>query len=191
MIKASKNDKRNIVEILSNSFYDNQSVNYIIAHRHNKEEIMALMDYSFEQCFLHGNVYLSNDKNACALILYPQKKRFSLKTTWLDIRLIFKSIGLFRILKALNRESAIKKLQPKIDMSYLWFIGVQPSVQHTGIGTKLLTEIIQEADSKKLPTYLETSTLHNLPWYERFGFIVYSRLELGYTLFFLKREPGI
>ena len=191
MIKANKDDKREIVGILSNSFYDNQSVTYIIAHRHNKEEIKALMDYSFEQCLLHGDVYLSDDKNACALILYPQKKRFSVKSTWLDIRLIFKSIGLFRIVKALNRESAIKKLQPKIDMSYLWFIGVLPSMQRTGIGSKLLSEIIQETDSNKLPIYLETSTLNNLPWYERFGFTVYDCLELSYTLFFLKREPGI
>jgi GNAT superfamily N-acetyltransferase len=191
MIKASKNDKRHIVEILSNSFYDNHSVNYIIAHRRSKKEIIALMDYSFEKCLLYGNVYLSDDKNACALIIYPQKKHFSIKATWLDIKLIFKSIGLLRIFKALNRESAIKTLQPKVDMSYLWFIGVLPSAQHTGIGSKLLTEIIEEADSKELPIYLETSALRNLPWYERFGFMVYNRLELSYTLFFLKREPGI
>jgi len=191
MIKANKNDKNKVIEILSQSFYDNQSVNYIIGHKHNTKEIKALMDYSFEQCYLFGDVFLSNDKNACALILYPQKKCFSFKAIWLDIKLIIKSIGILRTFKALNRESAIKKLQPKIDMAYLWFIGVIPTAQHTGIGSKLLTEILHEANSKKLPTYLETSTLQNLPWYERFGFIVYNRLELSYSLFFLKREAGI
>ena len=36
---------------------------------------------------------------------------------------------------------------------------------------------------------LETSTLKNLLWYERFGFEIYNQPELGCILFFLKRKP--
>lgn len=188
MIKATKIDKKKVIEILSNSFYDNQSVNYIISQKHNKKEINALMDYSFEQCYLFGDIFLSDDKQACALILYPQRKHFSVKAIWLDIKLIFKAIGLSRVFKALKREAAIKKLQPKIDMAYLWFIGVIPSAQHAGIGSKLLSDIIKIEKKENLAVFLETSTLTNLPWYKRFGFEVYDRLELGYTLFFLKND---
>lgn len=39
--------------------------------------------------------------------------------------------------------------------------------------------------------YLETSMPENLPWYERFGFRIYDRLELGYTLYFLKKEATV
>jgi ribosomal protein S18 acetylase RimI-like enzyme len=74
-------------------------------------------------------------------------------------------------------------------MTYLWFIGVDPAWQHQGIGGKLLNEIIEEANMESLPVYLETSTLQNLPWYERFGFEIYNKLEMSYTLFFLRREP--
>eukprot|EP01037_Dinobryon_pediforme_P007121 gene7121-7187_t len=96
-------------------------------------------------------------------------------------------IGL-TIHQALNRESAIKKLQPKVDMAYLWFIGVDPIVQHKGSGSKLLSEVIDLANRQILPVFLETSTLTNLPWYKRFGFEIYEELDLGYKLYFLKNE---
>jgi len=190
MIKARIDDKARVVDLLTQSFNDNQSVNYIVKQDNKRvDRIRFLMEYSFEVCSMFGEVWLSDDRKACALVLYPQLKRTTLKSMWLDIRLIFKSIGLGDVLQALNRETQIKGLQPKNEMTYLWFVGVDPVYQHSGIGSKLLNEIISEANSKKLPIYLETSTLQNLPWYQRFGFEVYDQLELTYTLFFLKREP--
>lgn len=188
MIKAETADKKLVVELLTESFADNQSVNYIVRNdADRKKRIAALMDYSFEMCSLYGEVWISNDRKACALLLFPQNKKSSLAAILLDIKLIFKAIGLTGIKKALDRESKIKARQPKLPMAYLWFIGVSPDNQHQGIGSKLLQEVIDHAEAIKLPLYLETSTLRNLPWYERFGFKVYNQLQLTYTLYFLKR----
>jgi GNAT superfamily N-acetyltransferase len=192
MIKGSNADKDLVIDLLTQSFDANQSINYIVRQDESrKAHIRALMDYSFEICYLFGEIWLSDDKKACALLLYPQEKRTTFKTVWLDIKLIFKAIGLGGIRKTLNRESKIKKNQPREDMVYLWFIGVNPADQHHGIGSKLLAEIITEANSKSHPVCLETSTLRNLPWYQRFGFEIYNQLELGYTLVFLKRKPDL
>ncbi|WP_244214270.1 GNAT family N-acetyltransferase [Pedobacter jejuensis] len=73
-------------------------------------------------------------------------------------------------------------------MFYLWFIGVDPVNQNTGIGSELLKEIIEDSRRKAKPIYLETSTLKNLPWYKTFGFKIYNELELSYQLYFLKLE---
>jgi GNAT superfamily N-acetyltransferase len=188
MIKATPNDRALVVNILSQSFDDNQSVNYIVKQDSKRvKRIRVLMDYSFELCLLFGAIYLSNDKKACALILFPDQKRTTLKSILMDLKLILFCVGFSGIQKTLSRESLIKKIQPKEKMSYIWFIGAEKSNQHSGIGSKLLKEIIEEGNSKNLPIYLETSTLKNLPWYEQFGFKIYHELKLSYTLFFLKR----
>jgi GNAT superfamily N-acetyltransferase len=188
MIKATPNDRALVVNILSQAFDDNQSVNYIVKQDSKRvKRIRVLMDYSFEVCSLFGAVYLSNDKKACALILFPDQKRPTLKSILLDLKLILFCVGLSGIQKTISRESLIKKIQPKEKMYYIWFIGVDKSNQHSGIGSKLLKEIIKDGNSKNLPIYLETSTLKNLPWYEQFGFKIYHELKLSYTLFFLKR----
>lgn len=186
---AKYNDKPLVVDILTKSFDTNQSVNYIAKQDGKRlKRISALMDYSFEVCYMFGDVFLSDDRKACALILYPDKKKTTLKSILLDIKLIFSCIGVENIKKALARESKIKRLQPKELMYYLWFIGVDPKYQNEGIGSILLNEIIKDSKHKRRPIYLETSTLKNLPWYKKYGFQIYNELELSYKLFFLKRE---
>jgi len=191
MILAEYTDKEWIVGILSEAFNDNKSVNYIVKQDEKKEErIKHLMGYSFEVCHHFGQVFLSNDKNACALIVLPEKKKTTLHSIVWDAKLIVSSIGLSNIKKAIKRESKIKGLQPKEPIYYLWFIGVRPAQQGEGIGSALLKEIIRESESINRTICLETSTPRNLPWYQKFGFTIYNELNLGYRLFFLKRNPG-
>jgi len=186
---ATYNDKTLVVDILTKSFDSNESVNYIAKQDKNRtKRINALMDYSFEECFMFGDVFLSDDEKACALVLYPDKKRTTVKSILLDVKLIFSCIGIENIKKALARESKIKQLQPKTTMYYLWFIGVDPEYQSQGIGNNLLQNVINDSDKKQRPIYLETSTMKNLPWYKKFGFQIYNELDLTYKLFFLKRE---
>lgn len=188
MKKAAYNDKSLVVDILTKSFDTNQSVNYIIKQDAKRvQRVSALMDYSFEICYLFGDVFLSDDKKACALVTYPDKKKTSLKSILLDVKLIFSAVGLNNIKKTLAREGLINKIQPKELKYYLWFIGVDPEFQNEGIGSVLLSEIIEDSEHKRRPIYLETSTLKNLPWYKKFGFDIYHELDLSYKLFFLQR----
>jgi GNAT superfamily N-acetyltransferase len=72
-------------------------------------------------------------------------------------------------------------------MAYRWFIGVDPKYQKFGLGKRLMEEVIIHCSSDHRPIYLETSTMENLTWYKKFGFVVYDTLELSYKLYFLKR----
>lgn len=189
MIRAELKDKELIVNILSKSFDDNKSVNYIVKQDGKRaERLKKLMEYSFDDCHLFGDVFLTEDKKVCALIVMPDKKKTTLKSISLDAKLALSCIGLSNLKKAMAREAAINKLHPKSPMYYLWFIGVDPSDQNKGIGTKLLKEVIAEGNSKQRPIYLETSTLKNIPWYEKFGFKTYNKLDFGYELFCMKRD---
>jgi ribosomal protein S18 acetylase RimI-like enzyme len=189
MLKVNSAKRELAIEILTSAFNNNKSVNYIV--RQDSQTLLrikALMAYSFDMCMEFGDVFFSENGEACALILYPHLKKFSFYAIWLDIKLIFKAITIWGVAKTLKRESKIKAIQPKEPMAYLWFIGVNYLFQHEGTGSNLLKEVIEFAQQKDLPVFLETSTMENLPWYNRFGFQIYSELELGYKLFFLKRH---
>ncbi len=189
MKKADYNDKNLVIDILTKSFDTNQSVNYIIKQDKSRiKRIRALMDYSFEVCFLFGDVFLSDDKTACALIVYPDKKKTTLKSALLDAKLILRCVGFNNIKKTLAREALIKKIQPKELMSYLWFIGVDPEYQNNGTGSNLLSSLIEYSTHRNRPIYLETSTVKNLPWYKKLGFEIYNEQDLSYRLYFLRRE---
>lgn len=188
MQKAELTDKNLIVDILVQSFSDNKSINYIVKQDRRREaRLRKLMAYSFEICYRFGEVYLTEDKKACALILFPHKKRY-LSAILLDLDLAFSVIGLSNLKKVLSRESKIKQLYPKSPFYYLWFIGVYPVDQNKGIGKTLLNEILTNAEREGLPVYLETSTTKNIPWYEKFGFVAYKKLDFGYELFCMRRD---
>jgi ribosomal protein S18 acetylase RimI-like enzyme len=97
-------------------------------------------------------------------------------------------IGIAGVTKAMKREDRIKKLQPKEPLYYVWFIGVQPDQQNKGIGSVLLSELMEDAEAMQRTFCLETSTQNNIPWYLKWGLEIYNELDLGYKLFFLKRK---
>jgi len=57
-------------------------------------------------------------------------------------------------------------------------VGVLPSHQEKGIGTKLLSRFCQEVDACLSPAYLETDTDKNVQFYERFGFEVAKETKI-------------
>src|SRR5260221_11693031 len=98
MRRATTTQKAPIIDILSKSFIENKSVNYVVKQDHKKEErIRGLMDYSFNVCNSFGDVWISDDAQACALILFPDKKRTNLNTILWDIKLAFSVIGFDRL----------------------------------------------------------------------------------------------
>jgi ribosomal protein S18 acetylase RimI-like enzyme len=188
MVAAEYSNKDQIVDILSRSFNDNKSINYIIRQGTRRlESIKGLMAYSFEMCKAFGQVFLTEDKKGCALILLPEQKKVNLRSILWDVKLISCCIGVSNLKRVIQREGKIKSLQPVGKLCYLWFIGVQPEEQNKGIGGALLTEVIHHAEQQNRTLCLETSTEKNLPWYQKFGFKIYNELDLGYRLYFLKK----
>jgi len=187
--KATKKDKPKVVSILTKAFLENKSVNYLVKQGKNKEaRIAAMMDYSFEVCMLSGEVYITEDAKACALIQYLDQKPGWIKSSWLDLKLIFQCVGLGNVIKALKREAKVKSYYPnESTLIYLWFIGVDPVQQGKRIGSNLLSFVIKKGKQKNRAVYLETSTEHNLSWYAKNGFEIYQKIEdFGFPFYFFK-----
>jgi ribosomal protein S18 acetylase RimI-like enzyme len=188
MKKALPSQKAQVIEILTESFDENKSVNYVVKQDEiRKDRIRGLMNYSYNVCNAFGEVWFSEDEQACALVLYPDKKRTTLSAVLWDIKLAASVIGLSRVGQVLARESKIKAFHPKQPFSYLWFIGVNPKFQNGGKGSRLLQEVIEHSERHSRPIYLETSVDRNLPWYQKFGFEIFQSFDLTYTLYMMRR----
>lgn len=145
------------------------------------------MEYSLKVCTAFGEVWLSDDEKACALILFPDKKKANWRTIVWDIELAFSVIGISRVVAIMKREALIKINHPKTPFCYLWFIGVDPEHKGKGVGNELLKCVIERFDQADRPIYLETSVETNLPWYKKAGFEIYGELSFSYKLYLLRR----
>jgi GNAT superfamily N-acetyltransferase len=64
------------------------------------------------------------------------------------------------------------------DHVYLWFLGVRPDAQGTGVGRALLARMHECADRDGVPAYLETGTMANVAWYGSAGYELLEELPL-------------
>ena len=184
IVKASHIHKEAVVSILSPAFAYNKSILLIVKH---PAKIYQLMNYAFEKALLHGEIYISEDLNCCALITFPKSKILSLQSIWLDIKLAVATIGLHRLFKIIRREATIKKYQPRKYFTHLWFIATRPELQGNGMGSTMLYKIFNKGHIKNKPVYLETSTPENLKLYHRFGFEVVATINTGFDLYVMKK----
>jgi ribosomal protein S18 acetylase RimI-like enzyme len=189
MKRVNHDQKELVIDILSDAFDNNKSVNYVVKQdSHRQSRVRGLMDYSFNICNTFGEVWLSDDEQACALMLFPDRKSANLNSVLWDIRLALSVIGISRIKQVLEREAKIKSFHPNSPFTYLWFIGVRPELQNKGKGSDLLKEIILQSEQSQKPIYLETSVERNLSWYKGQGFEIYQQLKFTYTLYLLRRN---
>lgn len=189
MIVAAIPDKEHVVAILLASFDGNPSARYVTGNGKGRlKRLKALMEYSFDRCLESGRIYLNDDKTACALVLFPDRKKISFSAVIRDCRLIIRCIGISRLGKILKRNRLIAKQYPDQPIYYLWFIGVLPGNQGQGAGTRLLRTLIAESADMNRKLLLETSVFQNIGWYEKHGFQCYRQLDLGYMLYFMEHN---
>ena len=114
-----------MVDILTEAFEDNRSVNYIVKQDHHRlRRIRRLMQYAVATCHDFGEVWLSDDRTACALTVMPDRKRSTMVAVVRDVQLVFLSTGLSNVYRTLRRETQIKAAHPDIPFCHLWFVGV-------------------------------------------------------------------
>ncbi|MCX8071342.1 MAG: GNAT family N-acetyltransferase [Candidatus Binatia bacterium] len=86
---------------------------------------------------------------------------FSLRSLW--------HIGWSAAQRAVEAARTIARHMPRPPFLYVRTLGVDPAVQHRGLGSRLLTHALQ-ATEHPLPAYLETAREENLHFYSRHGF---------------------
>lgn len=193
MVDALPSDRERILNILVRSFDDNLSVNHLVKQDGKRvDRIRMLMEYAYDECSDFGRVLISNDHTSCALLIFPDKKRFTLRSFWRNLKLVLGVMGLGNLPKVLKKENTIKTVQKAIagnrPVCYLWFIGVHPNYQGRGAGTKLLSEILADCKKDGRICLLETSNEKNLPFYQRSGLELYQTVDVGYPLYFFKMD---
>lgn len=191
MISTGNSDKKEVVEIICESFANNPSVMASIKNGGNKQaHIRGLAQYAFNTALPRNGIHISSDKNGVA-ICYPYNfKKETLYDYWQQCKLVVHSIGVRKLFQVLKREAFIKsKRPPSGDFLYFWFFGVRDRARGSKIALELKNEIFDKARLLNLPIYLETSVLKNKNVYSRYGFEVYYEWEQnnGDVLWFMRR----
>ena len=152
--------------------------------------LRAFYRVTMPMLYAHGRFYADEGLRAGAVWQRPLPPRvgplqtfFTLARTGLVLR------GRARAGLALAR--AIEAMRVRRPHWYLGILGTQPADQERGLGSALITPVLQECDRTGELAYLESSKAANIPFYERHGFEVMSEVRVpgGPALWPMLRKP--
>lgn len=146
----------------------------------------------------HGPCLVTEDDgqvSAVAMWESPGQRPIPVRTQARHLGAFLPMFG--RELGALRRSlaamSAMDRRQPAEPHYYLSYLGTDPRHQGGGRGGALLREGLHRCDGEEVAARLETSTLGNVGFYERFGFRVTGEFRIahdGPRCWGMWRSPG-
>ncbi len=94
--------------------------------------------------------------------------------------------------RAFALDQLLDEHHPEEPCLYLQFVGVVPEHQGQGIGSRLLTTVLERADATGTPAYLDATSPDNRRLYERHGFETVGEITLpdGPSLWSMWRDPA-
>ena len=125
--------------------------------------------------FLHNSAYCSDDYAGAALWLPPNVHPEDEAVVEVLERTVDVSVrgDLFEVFDQMAR------YHPGEPHWYLPLIGVDPAHQGKGYGAALMAHALQQCDSDHTPAYLESTNPRNISLYQRHGFEVIGRIQVG------------
>jgi ribosomal protein S18 acetylase RimI-like enzyme len=139
----------------------------------------------------HGHVYTTDDHAAAALWSPPGAWKIPVSAIARHAGTLLKLYG-WRFLPNLTVLNDMEKHHPPEPHYYLEIIGTDPDQQGRGLGTALMTPMLERADREGVGAYLESTKESNLAFYARFGFTVTKELKhrrKGPVMWLMWRDP--
>lgn len=186
MIKAVAGDKDLVVSLLQQAG-DGLS-DYLFK---NKQQQELLLSHLFDLYFYMGEIWLSDNRRACALIMQPGISLLNGKAVWWLFKLFLSEVGRVVLHEAWHQVNRGGRLKAIYKMTHIRWICVDPLFKGRGIGSGLLARVLEKAAAQNRTAYAETGALKSLDWLERFGFEGYDVLDdqqLRNVTFLLKRS---
>ena len=161
--------------MFARAFLNDPLYEYVFPEVETREDLIAwdmanLLRYGLR----FGEVTATPDLAGCSIFLPPGETEFTTQRMgqagMLDAASHFgedANSRMERFIAATELNQARLAPQPH---GYLLVLGVDPVRQGQGIGSLLLTKVLECADEGRFPTYLETTKQTNLAFYERHGF---------------------
>ncbi|WP_163755178.1 GNAT family N-acetyltransferase [Mycobacterium botniense] len=193
---AAKADIRTLSHVLARAFYDDPVTTWMLPDTKSRTKNLSRL---FATMTRHhhlggGGVEVACDGpviGAAALWDPPNRWQQTVRAQLAMTPTLVRAFG-FRLLSAHEAMELLKRCHPEEPHWYLAVIGSDTGVRGRGFGQALMRSRLNRCDAERCPAYLESSKAENVPYYERFGFIVTGEIVLpggGPTLWPMWRAP--
>lgn len=190
--KATAADVDAVATTLARAFEADPFMEFVFPERRRLERLTRFFTTEITSVYLrHDEAWTTDDRLGAALWAPPDKWRRSTREILRSVPKTLRILGT-RVGPALRALGTIEHAHPPGPHYYLAGLGTDPDHQGTGVGSAVLTPVLDRCDREGLGAYLESSKEKNVPFYNRHGFEVTRELRLpggGPSVWLMWREP--
>ena len=191
MIRASKEDKIEVVNILVEAFEPimvDSAINLVVKQDDKRiERMKVLMEYLFDKAIRTGEIFLSDNRASCLLITYAHKDKFSFSKLFSTLRLVTKCVGIERVGKVLKRQKIIQRNYPKGRYIRPMIFAAKKEFIGTVTAGKLILQVFRQFKNNEMPVIVDTASEDLVGLYQKFGLKIFkTEEELGFPVYMLR-----
>lgn len=178
---ASRDELPAVVAVLSRAFFGDRIYRWMVPDdAQRRHSARAFYSRFVDACWPHGEVHVAGSGLGAALWLPPGVELVSDEDAEAFGRSLLDSAGDAASSARMGQVlGAVDQHHPPEPCWYLAFMGVDPGAQDQGIGSAMLTTVLERADYDGSPAYLEASCPENQRLYERHGFVTVGELNIS------------
>lgn len=191
---ARFDERQQVITALCRAFFDDRIYRWLVPDDAQRRRGSADFYAHFvDACWPHGGVYVAGAGVGAALWVPPGTQLVGDEQAEAFGRALLETAGdeaaagrMARLFELLDEN------HPHEPCWYLAFMGVEPPAQGRGIGSRLLVEVLSQADRDHVPAYLEAACPENVRLYERHGFRTIRELTVADSpaLYAMWRPPA-
>jgi GNAT superfamily N-acetyltransferase len=193
VVVATAADRAGVAEALADAFFDDPVMSWILPDEDSRSPRLArLFGVQLRGHYLPLGTTWTTPDHAGASLWAPPGHAVTAPTTLLrHLPDLLRALGRHTV-RAVRTLDHVERLHPKEPHWYLGVLGTRTRSQGKGVGSALLTPVLERCDVEAIPAYLESSKHSNIAFYRRHGFEVTGEIPLpfgGPTVWPMWREP--
>ena len=174
IIRAQASDKDQLKSVLKLGFANDALIRWVFPQAKGYLNSFDQWMEEFSKAAFKHDIFFAEESFAGASIWHPPGEVFDESV----LEPTFNDIPAERLEAVAQFFEQFESFHPE-DAWYLAFIAVDPAKQGQGIGSFLLKEALKMIDEKGHRAYLEASNERNKSLYERYGFEMVGKVQIG------------
>jgi N-acetylglutamate synthase-like GNAT family acetyltransferase len=190
--QATKGDVKDLSCVLARAFQNEPIHRWIVrddtSWKRNSPRIFRVF---LDNMIRDGTVLTTEQLQGASLWSVPERPHGGLLSMILLPLLLTMILGKRAALLGREMEK-LEKRRPREPHWYLMFLGTDPVWRGRGVGSALLSPILNRCDETRLQAYLLTATKENITYYEHHGFRVVDHTDIqeGPSAWSMIRHPN-
>jgi ribosomal protein S18 acetylase RimI-like enzyme len=189
--RAKATEVSTINRVLARAFQEDPIFRWIVPDGRARQRVLPEVFGAFAEVYVdHGETYVADGETGAALWVPPGVEPFTEEQGESFAQRMVELLGP-QAERGFELNQLLEEHHPQDPCWYLQFAGVIPEQQRRGLGSRLLSTVLDRADADGSAAYLEATSPDNRRLYERHGFDTVGELRptQGPPLWSMWRDP--